>query len=286
MRALPCASIVGLVLGSSPAFAQFDEMRFVVVRSVEAGCEPLCTEWISAEGEITSTSDDKFRETLKGLGKRRLPVVINSPGGDINAAMAIGRAIRKRGIDVLVGTTEFIGCQPSEKNCQTNRGRGAKYFGRPLINAFCNSACPLVLAGGAHRYAAPSAFIGVHQVTTTITSTDIVYKTKYKMVGGKKKILSKKIVSRKKGKTQIVTQMNQAIEKNLRSYLQEMGVSGIIVDRMKATDASDISWVDIGTRKFTKLVENLDNSDMVLSSAACQSVPAASHCRLITTDDL
>ncbi|MGC4025745.1 MAG: hypothetical protein QM744_11685 [Mesorhizobium sp.] len=223
---------------------------------------------------------------LKKLGKRRLPVVINSPGGDIDAAMAIGRMIRKRKIDVLVGTTEFVGCQPSEKDCELNRGRGADYFGRPFINAMCNSACPLVLSGGVHRYAAPSAFVGVHQVTTTVTFTDLVYETKYKMVGGKKKVVSKKVVKRSKGKTQVIPQMSKDIEKRLRAYFDEMGVSQIIVDRMKATEASQIDWVDTGTRKFTKLAENLNSSEMILSSIACHSVPAASFCRLITTDDL
>jgi len=285
-RASFCAFAALLMLGPSQAFAQFDEMKFVVVRSVEAGCEPLCTEWIFAEGEITSRSDDRFREVLKSLGKRRLPVVINSPGGDIDAAMTIGRMIRKRKVDVLVGTTEFIGCQPLEKDCKVNRGRGANYFGRPFINAMCNSACPLVLAGGVHRYAAPSAFVGVHQVTTTVTFTNLVYETKYKMVGGKKKIVSKKVVKRSKGKTQVIPQMSKDIEKKIRTYVDEMGVSRIIVDRMKATEASKIDWVDVGTRKFTKLAESIDSSNMVLGSVMCESVPAASHCRLITTDDL
>lgn len=285
-RAVFPASIALLILGLPQALAQSDEMKFVVVRSLEAGCEPLCTEWIAAEGEITSRSDDKFRAVLKSLGKRKLPVVINSRGGDIDAAMAMGRMIRKRKIDVLVGTTEFIGCQPSEKDCKVNRGRGAEYFGRPFINATCNSACPLVLSGGVHRYAAPSAFVGVHQVTTTLTFTDLVYETKYKMVGGKKKIVSKKVVKRSKGKTRVVSQMSKDIEKKIRAYFDEMGISQIIVDRMKATPANEIDWVDIGTRKFTKLAESLDPSDMVLSSAACHLAPAASHCRLITTDDL
>ena len=58
-------------------------MRFVVVRSSAPGCEPTCPEWISAEGSIVAGTPALFKRTLKGLGSRKLPVVVDSPGGNV-----------------------------------------------------------------------------------------------------------------------------------------------------------------------------------------------------------
>src|SRR5690348_1002266 len=60
-------------------------MRFVIVRSHEAGCEPNCPQWISAEGEVTPQTPALFKKFLKQVGKNRLPVLINSLGGDVEA---------------------------------------------------------------------------------------------------------------------------------------------------------------------------------------------------------
>ncbi|TIS94081.1 MAG: hypothetical protein E5W87_34205, partial [Mesorhizobium sp.] len=62
-------------------------MRFVVVRSSAPGCEPICPEWISAEGSIEAGTPALFKRTLKALGGRKLPVVVDSPGGNVEAAL-------------------------------------------------------------------------------------------------------------------------------------------------------------------------------------------------------
>lgn len=269
---------------SSAAFAE--DMQVVVVRSTENGCEPLCTEWISAQGEITGKTDDAFRAMFKKLGKRRLPVVITSPGGDVDAAIAIGRMIRERRIDVVVGRTEFRGCHPRDKKCTFNEGRGADYFGTATTSwAFCNSACPLVLAGGQHRIARESARIGVHQVTRTEIETRTTYKTEYRIVNGKRKE-SRKAINRKVIASRTIPEMGSRIEKQLRSYLKSMGVDPQLVDRMKQTKASDISYLSMEERASTKLTDGTTPIFVILNSNACKGFPASSHCRLITTDDV
>lgn len=90
-------------------------MIFAIVRSGTIGCEPNCPQWISAEGQIMPGSASQFRKILKQAGKLRLPVVITSPGGDVEAALAIGQMIRQRKLDVLVGWTLFTGCNPTAK---------------------------------------------------------------------------------------------------------------------------------------------------------------------------
>ena len=74
-------------------------MAFAVVRSAEPGCEPTCPEWISAEGAIVAATPARLKSLLKTLGGRKLPIVIWSPGGDVDAALALGRMIRQRKLD-------------------------------------------------------------------------------------------------------------------------------------------------------------------------------------------
>ena len=51
-----------------------EPMRFVVVRSSQAGCEPKCAEWISAEGAIVLSTAEQFaKKFVRSLGGRKLP---------------------------------------------------------------------------------------------------------------------------------------------------------------------------------------------------------------------
>ena len=106
-------------------------MTFAIVRSGIVGCEPNCPQWISAEGQIMPGSASQFRKILKQAGKLRLPVVITSPGGDVEAALAIGQMIRERKLDVLVGWTLFTGCNPTTvKTCKLPKAQRTCGAGR------------------------------------------------------------------------------------------------------------------------------------------------------------
>lgn len=129
------------------------QMRFVVVRSNQADCEPTCTEWISAEGMIGPKTPILLKSTLRTLGGRKLPLVLASPGGDMAAAMAIGRLVRRNGLSVAVGQTVFAGCQPDQEGCTENDNRGADYVGAAVSRGRCANACTLVLAAGVRRLA-------------------------------------------------------------------------------------------------------------------------------------
>ncbi len=103
-------------------------MRFVVVRSNAPGCEPTCPEWISAEGTIEAGTPALFKRTLKTLGGRKLPIVVNSPGGNVDAALTLGRMIRKNKLDIAVGKTWFVGCWPEDEGLQGQRRQGRRLF--------------------------------------------------------------------------------------------------------------------------------------------------------------
>lgn len=257
-------------------------MRFVVVRSDAPGCEPTCPEWISAEGSIEAGTPALFKRTLKALGGRKLPVVVNSPGGNVEAALALGRLIRKNKLDIAVGKTGFTGCQPDAKVCMENDGKGARYFGNAYADgAICNSACPLMLAGGIRRVVGQWAFLGVHQITTTYIRTKLQYRTTYRVVRGKKKILSKKVVGRKNAGSYKTYEMSKSVEKRLAAYLNEMGVGRAVLETMKKTPASSIQQLAPYDMLQTKLVTSLDAVDLLTAATLCKADPVAANCREI-----
>ncbi len=152
-RLLFCAAL----LAAAPAAAQQQQppMTIAVVRLVGEGCAADCPEFIAAQGVVQTDSHRRFKTLLSSLKGRRLPVVINSPGGDVDAAMQIGRAIRDAGLDVAVGRTAAVEGRP----------------GRTVVldGTICSSACTLILAGGVRRYAPPQARLGVHQMAQSET---------------------------------------------------------------------------------------------------------------------
>ncbi|WP_244513267.1 MULTISPECIES: hypothetical protein [unclassified Ensifer] len=151
--------VVSGPLGAQTTMANEQEMRFVVVRSNQAGCEPTCPEWISAAGTIGPKTPALLKATLKTLAGRKLPVVLRSPGGDMAAAMAIGRLIRKSKLSVAVGTTVFVGCQRDQKDCTANDDKGADYIGKAVSLGACSQACTLVLASGNRRLAGEGTIV-------------------------------------------------------------------------------------------------------------------------------
>lgn len=155
---LICLLVASLLTGR-PAMAAEQEMRFVVVRSNQAGCEPTCPEWISAAGTVGAKTPALLKATLKTLAGRKLPLVLRSPGGDMAAAMALGRLIRKKQLNVAVGTTVFFGCQRDQQNCTANDRKGAAYIGKVVSAGACSQACTLVLASGVRRLAGEGTIV-------------------------------------------------------------------------------------------------------------------------------
>jgi hypothetical protein len=254
-------------------------MRFVIVRSDAPGCEPICPEWISAEGTIEHETPALFKRTLKALGARKLPIVVTSPGGSVDAALILGRMIRQNKLDIGVGKTRFSGCQPDDEGCNQNDGKGARYFGNAYVNgAFCNSACPLMLAGGIRRFVGEWAYLGVHQITTTYTRTKLQYRTTYRVVGGRKRILSTKIVSRKNAGSYKTYEMSKPVEKRLAAYLKEMGVGELVLETMKNTPASAIHRLAPQNMLQMTLVTSLDSVDILTSGTICKTNPVPANC--------
>ena len=90
---------------------------------------------LMATGTITPGSSESFATEVGRHSEYIKTVVLNSPGGSVNDALAMGRLIRERRFATEV--------EPGK---------------------FCVSSCPLVFVGGVDRRAGDRATIGVHQV--------------------------------------------------------------------------------------------------------------------------
>ncbi|MFD1983297.1 hypothetical protein ACFSOZ_11525 [Mesorhizobium newzealandense] len=255
-------------------------MRFGIVRSNAPGCEPICPEWISAEGSIEAGTPALFKRLLKTLGGRKLPIVVDSPGGNVEAALTLGQLIRKNKLDIAIGKTRFDGCLPDGTGCAGNDGKGARYFGEPYASgAMCNSACPLMFAGGVRRLVGESAYLGVHQITTTYIRTKLQYRTTYRIVGGKKKVLSTRIVSRKSAGSYKTYEMSKSVEKRLAAYLNGMGIEQGVLETMKNTPASGIHQLELQNMLRMKMVTSLESVDLLTAGAICRANPLPANCR-------
>jgi hypothetical protein len=114
-------------------------------------CGPRCPEWIMAEGTITPDTPGRFRQLLRQIGSEKLPVVLDSSGGDLDAALEIGRIIRAYGLTTIIGRSEAQGCAPREPVCNEGRRLGLAYAGFVSIPGECTGACLLLLAAGVQR---------------------------------------------------------------------------------------------------------------------------------------
>lgn len=86
-------------------------------------------------GTITPGISEAFAAEVGKRGDYVKTVVLNSPGGSVTDALAMGRLIREK-----------------------------KFATEVEAGKYCASSCPLVFAGGVERRAGDKAAIGVHQV--------------------------------------------------------------------------------------------------------------------------
>jgi hypothetical protein len=90
---------------------------------------------LALTGTLDPGSSDRFASEVAARGEYVQTVTLDSPGGSVMDALAIGRLIRERGFATSVGA-----------------------------GALCASSCPIVFASGAERVATPQSGIGVHQI--------------------------------------------------------------------------------------------------------------------------
>ncbi len=119
-------------LRASPGFSVDDTMpsRLAFTEVVEG----LPKGTVLLHGTIADGDAARFADWLQQRPDLPVSIALNSPGGDVGDALAIGRLIRDRNLPVVIAS-----------------------------GAVCLSACPYILAGGQERAVSRAAFVGVHQ---------------------------------------------------------------------------------------------------------------------------
>lgn len=254
-------------------------MQFVIVRSAAGYCEPSCPEWIYGEGQIDATTPKRFRAILKKAGDRKLPLVLLSPGGNVNSAVEIGRIVRKNGMSVEIGYTRFGACRPRDDGCKSDGAQDGEFRGIVMSSgAFCWSACPLILAGGKRRLSSAVALTGVHQVTTVYQRERIYYREKYKIVGGERKVISRKEVSRKKAGTKVTTKLPKATRTLLVGYFKEMGINRTLLDAMLSTPPDKIRRLEPVEMLKMNLITEIAAGDLLTNPMLCIHDDPPAYC--------
>jgi hypothetical protein len=265
--------------GDKPANPFDLPMFFTIVRSNAGYCEPYCPEWIYGEGQIEADTPVAFKRVLQQVGDRHLPLIIMSPGGNVEAAIEMGRLVRQNKIAVQVGYTRFINCSPRDRTCVGDSPKKGEFRGMAMVNgAFCWSACPLILAGGERRLSSEWSYTGVHQVTTVYQREQVFYRERYRIVNGKKKVISRKIVSRKKAGTQATTRLPKATRNLLIGYFSDMGIEKTLLDAMLSTTPDKIRNLTPAEMLGMHLITELSNTEMLTNPMLCAHDTAPENC--------
>src|ERR1700760_3824563 len=125
--------------------------RKLPMRFSWVACEPNCGGWISAVGIVTGESPSDFDQFAHGRHLDGATVVLDSSGGSVNDAIALGRRWRGLGLLTTVGVT-----------VQNHTAQGDRASVSP--QAFCESMCVFLLLSGKTRYVPESAHVRVHQI--------------------------------------------------------------------------------------------------------------------------
>lgn len=97
-----------------------------------------------------------------------MPVYFNSPGGNLDGGLALGRIMRQFGAEARVGALAALDCRSSSRPCTDADERGGvTVFAREIAPATCNSSCVYAFAGGRERSVGPGSSLGVHQFFLT-----------------------------------------------------------------------------------------------------------------------
>jgi len=150
-----CSLVAGIVSSTAPSLASDRSlpMRFELRQDAAAqDCAAKCHLWISAAGAITAETPLEFRKFADGRDLHDATIVLDSDGGSVLGAIALGRQIRSLKLGTAVGRLTDAG------------GKFGVVQASFSPRADCESMCAFVLLAGVQRAVAPEARVMVHQI--------------------------------------------------------------------------------------------------------------------------
>jgi hypothetical protein len=148
--AAPLALLPASLRASDRALPMHFEMR---VQGPAEICGTNCRTFIAASGAITADTPRHFLLFAQSHDVAGATVVLNSDGGSVHGAIALGREVRKLKLATTVGTLVDL---PADSGGQPR----ATY----TPQADCESMCAFVLLGGVRRSVPAESRVMVHQI--------------------------------------------------------------------------------------------------------------------------
>jgi hypothetical protein len=252
-------------------------MQVVLARLASPTCEPVCPEWIAMQGDIDEQTLPQIRRMLEVIGPRKLPVVIDSPGGVVNDSFTIGRLIRAKGLDVIVGKTLFKPCADGDAQCKKMKPTAAHEAIPSTSPGRCASSCAFILAAGMRRYVGQQAFVGVHQIRTVRTEVLRRYRVWTREQSGVPVVTKRELVSEKQlGERVVNTKLSDRVYDRISKYFAEMGIGPKITALLKATPPTEIHWISRQDLTETLLAtDHVDGATVLVALAKPSVTPLA-----------
>ena len=165
-------TLVAALVGAVPAEAgdRTLPMRFDLRRQGPAeSCGTACKTYIAASGAITADSARDFTRAMQGRDLTDAILVLDSDGGSVLGAIALGREVRKLRLAATVGRVvdlkgDVVGKAAAKDNAKDNVERNADIPAVVSPRADCESMCAFVLLGGVQRTVPIEARVMVHQI--------------------------------------------------------------------------------------------------------------------------
>ena len=250
-------------------------MTVTLVRSDAAACGADCPEWLALTGAITPATPALLESALARMGRKRLPVLVDSPGGAVVPAIAMGRMIRARGLDVAVGGTALTDCAAGDRTCAARRRDGL----RPGFVAggvsVCASACALLLAAGARRVVGENSYVGVHQMSAkqTFARFRTLFRVLWRREGGRRDVVSRTPIGREMVSSRTVqVRAPEAFYSEVERYLRGMGIGEALMPLMRSAPPSGIHWMTAAELASTRLANDTTEARTLVAQV---SRPAA-----------
>ena len=138
--ALASAALVKLLPASAQAADRTLPMRFDLrLQGPADACGAKCQLWISASGAITADTPRDFELFAQGHDLTGATVVLDSDGGSVLGAIALGRDIRRLGLDTTVGRIIDLDCRGAGYAARANSRRAP--IANPCAASCCSAAC-------------------------------------------------------------------------------------------------------------------------------------------------
>jgi len=148
--AAPLALLPGALNASDRALPMRFEMR---MQGPAEACGTNCRTFIAASGAITADTPRHFLLFTQNHDVTGATVVLNSDGGSVHGAIALGRELRKLKLATTVGSLVDL---PAGNDDQRRATLSPQ--------ADCESMCAFVLLGGVRRSVPVESRVMVHQI--------------------------------------------------------------------------------------------------------------------------